>query len=73
MPKYKVELSAKIFITVEDVEAESPEEAESLAHDYGSLSGYVGNNAYNKLVGVSHHCASVCASDDLATDSIEEM
>tara|TARA_Y100001956_G_scaffold82213_2_gene102174 strand:+ start:3997 stop:4215 length:219 start_codon:yes stop_codon:yes gene_type:complete len=72
MPKYRVELSAKLFI-IANVEADSPEEAEELARDIGTPSGFAGNGGFDKLVGVDHHDVSLTCSDEVDIEEIDEM
>ncbi len=68
--KYRVTLPSKVWVTV-DVEAESQEEAEEIAIDEGSISGYCGNFGTDKLIGVSGDNASIEANCEPIYNEIE--
>ncbi|CAL9989160.1 hypothetical protein VPHD260_0202 [Vibrio phage D260] len=72
MPKYQVEMSAKLFI-IATVEADSPEEAEDIARDIGTPSGFAGNGGYDKLIGVDHQDVSLTCSDEVDIEEVDEM
>jgi len=63
MAKYKVTFKTSLYVDV-IVEADSVDDAISLAEQDVYVSGYCGNGGCDKLVGVSDSNMSVYADDD---------